>query len=106
MAGAPKGNKNALRHGLYAARMEIVTVDDPEVRKAAFAVTYLEDVIDRLYTQIMSAEGDELCRLSSTLCLATTALFNGHRTINFLTGGATPMEQALKELKALAFEED
>src|SRR5512143_3591307 len=101
MAGAPKGNKNALKHGLYAVRTEIVTVEDPQIRKATFAVTYLEDVIDRLYAQIMRAQGEELCRLANALCLATAALFNGHRTISYLTGGMTPMEDALRELRAL-----
>ncbi len=106
MAGAPKGNKNALKHGLYAVRTEIVTIEDPQVRKATFAVAYLQDVIDRLYEQIRTARGEELCRLSNALCLATTALFNGHRTISYLTGGMTPMEEALRELQALEFSED
>ncbi len=104
--GAPEGNKNALRHGLYAGRTQIVRVEDPQVRKATFAVIYLEQAIDEIHARMMVARGDEFCRLANTLSLATTALFNGHRTLSYLTGGMTPMEDALRELRALDFHED
>ena len=106
MAGAPKGNKNALKHGLYTRRTQIVTVEDPQVRKATFAIRHLENAIDEIYARMMEARGDEFARLANALSVATTALFNGHRTIRYLAGGTTPMEQALRELKGLDFSED
>ncbi len=106
MAGAPQGNRNALRHGLYAGRTQVVTIADPQTRKATFAVLYLEQAIDEIYARMMEAQGAEFCHLANTLSLATTALFNGHRTLSYLTGGMTPMEDALRELKALDFGED
>ena len=104
--GAPKGNKHALKHGLYAERAEIVRLDDPRVRKATLAVLRLEQAIEEIYARMMEAEGDEFARLANTLSLAATALFNGHRTISFLTGGMAPVEEALRELEALDFSED
>jgi len=106
MPGAPTGNKNALKHGLYAGRTEIITMEDPQVRKATFAIHYLENAIDEIYARMMQAKGLEFTRLANTLSLATTALFNGHRTLSYLTGGMTPMEEALRELRALDFKED
>ncbi len=104
--GAPKGNKNAIKHGIYAGRTQIITLEDPQARKATFAVVYLENAIDEIYARMMAAQGDEFCRLANTLSLAVTALFNGHRTLSYLTGGMTPMEDALRELEALDFSED
>ncbi len=106
MPGAPQGNKNALKHGLYAARPEVVTLEDPHVRNAAFAILYLEQAIDEIHARLMQAEGDDFPRLANSLSLAVTALFNGHRSISYLTGGMSPMEDALNELKALNFAED
>ena len=106
MAGAPKGNRNALKHGLYAGKRQIVEADDAQVRKATFAILHLERVIDAIQAKMKEADIDEFTRLANSLSLATTALFNGHRTLSFLTGGMTPMEEALKELKSLKFSED
>jgi hypothetical protein len=106
MAGAPKGNKNALKHGLYAGRKTIVTVVNVQVRKPSFAITYLEDAIDEIHARMMEAEGEEFTRLANALSLATTSLFNGHRTMAYLMGGMAPVEDALRELRALDFGED
>lgn len=106
MSGAPKGNRNALKHGPYAPRLEIVSLDAPQVRNAAFAILHLEQAIDELSARLMAAEGDDFPRLANSLSLAVTALMNAHRTISFLTGGASPMEEALRELASLDFSED
>lgn len=108
MAGAPKGNSNALKHGLYAGRRTaIVKLADPTLRKPQFAIQCLEEAIDWIHERMAhTADIDEFTRLTATLSLATTALFNGHRTLAYLTGGMTPVEDALRELKVLDFEED
>src|SRR5512140_3618268 len=105
MTGAPIGNKNALKHGLYAVRGKVM-VEDPRLRKPTFAIQYLEEAIDEIYVRMMKAQGDEFTRLANALSVATTALFNGHRTNSYLSGGMTPLEDALRELKALDFGED
>ena len=136
MPGAPKGNKNALKHGLYASKPEVIVVqgtveDDPSTslplqglrRSAPFGspqgrqgdgslrgpertIRYLEEMIDEVFARVKRAEGEEFTRLANTLSLAATSLFNGHRTVAYLTGGMTPVEDALKELGVLDFEED
>ena len=106
MAGAPKGNQNALKHGLYSGRKEVPPPDEGQLRKVTFAIRHLENVIDAIYERMKEAGTEEFTRLANSMSLATTALFNGHRTISYLTGGQTPMEQALKELQGLKFSED
>ena len=106
MAGAPKGNKNALKHGLYAGKRAIVTVVEGDVRRLTFAIRYLENAIDKLHGRMMEAEGEELTRLGNTLSSATAALCNVHRTMAYLAGGMTPIDDALKELMDLKFTED
>ncbi len=80
--------------------------DDPQVEKVLFAIEKLTLLIEAIYQRLDAAEGMEFARLSNSLSQATTALFNGHRTLNDLTGGLSPMEEALKELKSLDFSED
>jgi len=118
MAGAPKGNKNALKHGLYAKKVvKGEVVDEPSValavvpgnearRSLETAIRYLQDVMDVAYARLRRAEGEEFTRLANALSLAATALFNGHRTVAYLIGGIAPVDEALKELATLGFEED
>ncbi len=121
MPGAPKGNKNALKHGLYASAqrptvIEGAVVEEVEagaggmrqmkLRGPEAAIRYLEDVMDQIYARMKGAKGEEFTRLANALSLAATSLFAGHRTVAFLTGGVTPVEEALRELEALDFEED
>ncbi len=78
-----------------------------EPRPPEFALTYLEDALDRIYTHLLAAESaDELMRLSRALSVCTTALFNAHRIAHLLSGGAGVMEEALKALGELEFDED
>ncbi len=109
MAGAPKGNKNALKHGLWARRQEVLIPDGTDVlavRDPSFAIAYLESAIDRIWEKMKRARGEEFARLANALSFASTALFNGHRTIAFLRGGISPVEEAMRELESLRFEED
>jgi hypothetical protein len=76
------------------------------VRDARFAVRYLEQAIDEIYVRMMAAEGDDFARLANALARLSAVLLNGHRIISILTGGLTPMDEALRELKSLDFSED
>ncbi len=83
------------------------TKPTPAPREPSFALTYLEDALDRIYTHLLAAESaDELMRLSRALSVCTTALFNAHRIARLLSGGAGVMEEALKALGELEFDED
>lgn len=106
MTGAPKGNRNSSLHGAGSRPGSIVEADEAQVRSATLAILHLQQVIDAIRARMMEAEGDEFVRLANSMSLAVTALFNGHRTIRYLTGGMTPMEKALQELKGLEFGED
>ncbi len=106
MPGAPKGNKNALKHGLYANKPEIITVADRSLRDPSFAIQCLEETIDEIRARMKKASGDEFTKLANALSFAITALFNGHRTLAYLSGGMTPIEDAMRELLTLDFAED
>ena len=106
MAGASKSNRNLPRHSVDSSSGSIAETDEGQVRKATLAILHLEEVIDAIRARMMEAEGDDFVRLANSMSLAATALFNGHRTIRYLTGGMTPMELALRELKGLDFSED
>jgi hypothetical protein len=112
MAGAPKGNQNARKHGLYArkAKVEIITPGEVgaaiELQDPRRAIRYLEEVMDEIMRRMREATPEEFTRLANSLALATTALFNGHRTVAYLMGEMTPVEDALRELAALGFAED
>ena len=78
-----------------------------EPREPAFAIAYLEDALDRVHERLLAAsDADELMRLSRALSVCTTALFNAHRIAHLLSGGAGVMEEALKALGELEFDED
>ncbi len=78
----------------------------PQVRKAAFAIHHLEKAIDEISARLMRADDSDFARLTNALSHAVTALMNAHRVLSDLTGGASPMEEALRELAALDFSED
>jgi hypothetical protein len=133
---APKGNKNALKHGLYAEKASAMEVLAPsgvltagergealrgpaavpaphgagmrngDLRSPSATIRYLEYVMDEIYARLKRAQGEDFTRLANALSLAATALFNGHRTVAFLTGGISPVDDALRELEALGFDED
>ena len=76
-------------------------------RPPSFAIGYLEDALDRIYAHILTAqEADELMRLARALSVCTTALFNAHRISAYLTGEVGGMDDALRELSQLEFDED
>ncbi len=75
---------------------------DPE-----FAIRYLEDALDRIHTRLLGSESaDELMRLARALSVCATALFHAHRITADLSGGSGVLDEALKALGELEFEED
>lgn len=105
--GASLGNRNRLKHGLYAGLSSAkAIIKTANMQPPEFAITYLESAIDETYARMMKAEGLEYVRLANSLSLLTAALFNGHRTVAFLNGGTTPVAEAIEELRVLKFNED
>src|SRR5512140_2975648 len=76
-------------------------------REPAFAILYLQDALDRVHTHLLAAtDADELMRLSRALSVCTTALFNAHRIAHLLSAGSGVLDEALKALGELEFDED
>ncbi len=76
-------------------------------REPTFAIAYLEDALDRVHKHLLAAtDADELMRLSRALSACTMALFNAHRISAMLSGSTGVMEEALKALSELDFQED
>lgn len=81
--------------------------DNQVPRPPAFAILYLEQALDLIFARIpQAASADELMRLARALSFCTTALFNAHRIDAMLRGGLSPMDEALKALGELDFDED
>jgi hypothetical protein len=103
------GNKNALRHGLYAKRARPATAKAKErkPRDPSYALILLEDAIDAIYKRFTKTRDDDtFARLANSLSLATSSLFSGHRTNAFISGKFTPVDEAIRELVTLDFDED
>lgn len=102
--GVKPGNKNALKHGAYTkgekkTAKKMRTIEDHILR--------LEDVNDRIFDRLKGAgDTDEFVKLCAVFSTNSTAIFNGHRTLSFVSGSATPIQEAYNELKTLEFDED
>ncbi len=76
-------------------------------RDPSFALLDLESALDRINEHLLRAsEPDELMRLARALSVCTTALFHAHRIHAALSGASTPLDDALKALGELDFDED
>jgi hypothetical protein len=103
-SGAPKGNKNALKHGAFA---KPIKPEPRTMRSIEELILRLEDVNDRIFDRLKTAgDTDEFTKLTNTFSTNTVAIFNGHRTLSFVSGSATPVQEAYNELKTLEFDED
>lgn len=111
MAGARKGNQNARKHGLYAKARPSATLRASETGETplhppSFAMRYLEEAMEEIFARMEKARGQNFVRLANALSMAATSLFSGHRTMAYLSGGISPIEDAMKELQSLDFSED
>ena len=117
--GAPKGNTNALKHGLYAKHFspeEQAGLRGSSSKDYSYEINMLRVVVKRLF-KIHSAlnalledllrsrqpcDVDALSRISNSLSLAVTTLNTTARTHALLTGNDTSVidafEQALNSL--------
>jgi hypothetical protein len=77
------------------------------LRDPAFAVRMLEQAIEETYRRMRKADDqDAFVKLANSLAMATTRLVNAHRILALLASGHTSVEEALKELQRIGFEED
>lgn len=100
---APKaGNKNALKHGLYARKIDerlALTIED---RRAV-----LDACTRRAFALVMKADGaDELTKLISAIAHSVTAANNCERTLAVMKGNYTPIEEVLHALSYIDPSED
>jgi hypothetical protein len=101
------GNKNALKHGLYAKRKVGAQRDAPrEIANINATIIRLEDALALIETRMAQADADHFAALANALATNSVALFTGHRTLAIVTGNYTPIEDALAELQGLEFHAD
>lgn len=109
--GAPKGNTNALKHGLYANRyspeemagIRKMLPDDyrHEIYLMRVTINNLFTIHSRLFRKIESGESvdtDGLAKISNSLSLAITALNTTARTYALFSGTDTSLNDPLDEV--------
>ncbi len=102
-SGKGKGNKNALKHGLYAktplAAGPGLTIEE---RRAV-----LDACIQRMADHFTSLDDmDKMSKCLNSISIAVTAANNCDRTLAIINGNYTPLEDVLNELRILDPEED
>jgi hypothetical protein len=112
--GAPKGNTNALKHGLYAkpfspsdrARLRSMSPEDfrQEIEMLRITVGHLFEIHSRLHARLESQSAldqpslvDSLARVSNSLSLAMTTLNTTARTYALLTGTNASVNDAFEQ---------
>lgn len=104
---ALRGNKNALKHGGYAKKDKSAKDEKQKLRALENTIVRLEEVQDRIFDMIHSSNDvDQSVKLINAFSNNAIAIFSGHRTIQFVSGTATPIDEAFEELKTLDFDED
>jgi hypothetical protein len=112
--GAPKGNSNALKHGLYAKHFNPDEVNElrdmspvdyrHEIAVMRVAVRNVFNIQKSLYEKMASMQGDEkagvveeLAKITNSLALAVTALGTMARTHAWLSGNDEVENDAFQE---------
>lgn len=109
--GAPKGNTNALKHGLYSPRFQeaelkdLKALSEPDLTEE---IAMLRLVIRRLISRLDEVETlDQLMRYTTTLSLATTQLSRLIKTQRLLLGELDEIGQAIHQAACnLALQQD
>jgi len=109
--GAPRGNKNAIKHGFYShtfSRKEIQRLDNDVDGEFRDEEEYLHVLIDRVAesaenTQLTHAE--KLATLRA-VALASECILNIHRSRKAIFDKQTTIDKVWEELKYLPVEED
>ena len=103
------GNKNALKHGLYARKTPPTAGPGKKAREIASVtatILRLEDALAMIEQHMAKADPEHFAAVANSMANASVALFTGHRTLALITGKYTPLEDALAELQALEFHAD
>ena len=112
--GAPKGNSNALKHGLYAkhfnpeevTELRRMSPDDyrHEIALMRVAVRNVFNIQKSLYEKMAGMQGDEktkiveeLAKITNSLATAVTALSTLGRTHAWLSGNDEEANDAFQE---------
>lgn len=104
---ALRGNKNALKHGAYSKKEKPANEEKQKLRTLESTIVRLEEVQDRIFELVHAiSDVDQSIKLVNAFANNAIAVFSGHRTIQFISGTATPIDEAFEELKTLDFDED
>jgi len=111
---APKGNKNALKHGLYANRFhdnEVKRLNNIPVKNIEGEIAYLRTVLSRI-AMILEKTGlgygsqrpleDETIKLLHSFTEASRSLSTYIRLYTMMTGELEEWEKEIEEGKSLA----
>ena len=97
-----KGNKNALKHGLYSKRFIDANSLTIEQRKAM-----LDACIRKMFERFKTIQDmDAMSKCLNSISLAVTAANNCERTLAIVEGNYTPLEDVLNALKYLDPKDD
>ena len=109
--GAPRGNKNALKHGFYShtfSRKEIQRLDNDVDGEFRDEEEYLHVLIDRVAESAentLLTHAEKLATLRA-VSLASECILNIHRSRKAIFDKQTTIDKVWEELKYLPVEED
>jgi hypothetical protein len=103
MAGAPKGNTNALKHGLYARhflddqRTGLKRMEWDDFRHEEFLHRVIAEGIFEILNDLLTGykpDIDQVIKLANSLAICTLAAGTHARTHACLNGSAVPLDEA------------
>lgn len=95
--GAPKGNQNSRKHGLWAKN----SPTPAEGKGAKWRRDVMDEVIDRLFNKFSTLQDlDQITKCANSLSVAVTAANSCDRTIAILEGKTTSLSAAIEALLA------
>lgn len=99
---APKGNKNALKHGFYSkhlSRDEIATINKTDTTDLSGEIFLLRVIAGRLFKRLktLSELSEQELKEVNTLTLITTAISTLARTQSIMGGLLPDTEEAFLE---------
>jgi hypothetical protein len=109
--GAPLGNNNALKHGLYShwfTRSEKGRLDRDRLGQLDDEEKSLNIVIDRIFAAIKAGTlgEDKVLETARAVSLAVGRIESIHRSRKVIYDNQTTVEKALDELKYIPVDED
>jgi hypothetical protein len=100
--GAPKGNNNAQKHGLWARnhpKAKVKGEGEIEINQVEKRRNIADDVIETLYDKFHRLDDiDQLCKCANSISLAITAANGCDRTLAIVSGKISTVSEAIEQL--------